>query len=215
MTERTRVRRLPEKAVHDRDTLLAVLDEGLVAHVAVVDAEGQPYALPCAYARDGERLLLHGSTGSRLFRAMAAGAPVCVTVTLLDGLVYARSLFESSMHYRSAMVLGAATALPDEEKEAALLRLSEQLLPGRVGDARGPNRKELAQTLVVSVPLEEWSVKVSSGPPADADEDLALPVWAGTVPLRLVPGEAVDAPDLGFGRPVPPYVVDHPLAVRD
>lgn len=211
MTERTRVRRLPEKAVHDREVLNAVLDEGLVAHVAVVDDEGQPYAVPCAYARDGDSLLLHGSTGSRLFRAMAAGAPVCVTVTLLDGLVYARSLFESSMHYRSAMVLGAARPVADEDKEAALLLLSERLLPGRVGDARGPNRKELAQTLVVAVPLQEWSVKVSAGPPDDAPEDVALPVWAGTLPLRLVAGEAEDAPDLGFGRPVPPYVVDHPL----
>ncbi|MEZ5116287.1 MAG: pyridoxamine 5'-phosphate oxidase family protein [Candidatus Nanopelagicales bacterium] len=209
-TARTRVRRLPEKAVHDRQALYDVLDAGLVAHVALAD-DGQPYALPCAYARDGDTLLLHGSTGSRLFRRLADGDPVCVTVTLLDGLVYARSLFESSMQYRSAMVLGRAVPVPEEEKVAALLTLSARLLPGRVDEARGPSRKELAATLVVRLPLTETSVKAAAGPPDDAAEDLGRPVWAGVLPLRTVAGDPVDAPDLDPVRPVPDYVLDHPL----
>jgi hypothetical protein len=184
----------------------AVLDAGRVAHVAVQDGSGRPYVLPVAYARDGDAVLFHGSTGSRLFRTLAAGAPTCLTVTLLDGLVLARSMFESSMHYRSAMVLGTATPLEHRAKLAALRRITEHLMPGRWEDARQPNRKEMAATLVLSLPLHEWSVKVSDGPPDDAEEDLDLPVWAGTVPLREVPGRPVPAPDLRGDPPVPAYV---------
>ena len=184
----------------------AVLDAGRVAHVAVTDGSGQPYVLPVAHARDRDAVLFHGSTGSRLFRSLAEGAPTCLTVTLLDGLVVARSVFESSMHYRSAMVLGTATAVDDGAKLAALERISEHLLPGRWTDARQPNAKELAATLVLSLPLAEWSVKVSDGPPDDAAEDLDLPVWAGVVPLRESWGEPVPAPDLRGDRPVPAYV---------
>ncbi len=184
----------------------AVLDAGRVAHVAVTDDSGQPYVLPVAHARDGDAVLFHGSTGSRLFRTLAEGAPTCLTVTLLDGLVVARSVFESSMHYRSAMVLGRAAALDGGAKLAALERISEHLLPGRWADARQPNPKELAATLVLSLPLDEWSVKVSDGPPDDAAEDLDLPVWAGLVPLHESWGEPVPAPDLRGDRPVPAYV---------
>jgi uncharacterized protein len=213
-TERTRLRRIPEKAVHDRAQLHAVLDAGLVAHVAVVDfgasdgrvSEAQPYVVPVAYARDGERVLFHGSTGSRLFRSLAAGAPTCLTVTLLDGLVLARSVFESSMHYRSVMVLGRCVVLRGAEKEAALERVTEHLLPGRWPQARQPSPKELAATMVLALPLDETSVKVSDGPPDDPDDDVRLPVWAGTVPIREVFGEPVDAPDLADGLPVPDYV---------
>ncbi len=206
MTDRTTVRRLPEKQVRDRPVLDAVLDAGRVAHVAVRDEGGQPYVVPVAYARDGDTVLFHGSTASRLFRGLADGAPTCLTVTLLDGLVAARSVFESSMHYRSAMVLGTAAVLTGDDKLRALKQVSEHLMPGRWADARQPNRKELAATLVLSLPLDEWSVKVSDSPPDDAAEDLDLPVWAGVLPLREVAGAPVPAPDLRGAPPLPAYV---------
>jgi nitroimidazol reductase NimA-like FMN-containing flavoprotein (pyridoxamine 5'-phosphate oxidase superfamily) len=206
MTDRTTVRRLPEKQVRDRPVLDAVLDAGRVAHVAVRDEGGQPYVVPVAYARDGDTVLFHGSTASRLFRGLADGAPTCLTVTLLDGLVAARSVFESSMHYRSAMVLGTAAVLTGDDKLRALEQVSEHLMPGRWADARQPNRKELAATLVLSLPLDEWSVKVSDSPPDDAAEDLDLPVWAGVLPLREVAGAPVPAPDLRGAPPLPAYV---------
>ena len=203
------MRRLPEKQVHDRAALDRVLDAALVGHVAVVD-DGQPYVLPVAVARDGDRLLLHGSTASRLFRALAAGAPTCLTVTLVDGLVLARSQFESSMHYRSAMVLGRCTVLEGEEKERALLVLTEHVMPGRTADARAAAPKELRATTVLALPLVEWSLKVADGPPDDAEDDLDRPVWAGTVPLQRTWGVPVPAPDLRVEAPVPGYVSSWP-----
>jgi uncharacterized protein len=203
---RTAVRRLPEKQLHDRASLDAVLDIGRVAHIAVGDDDGQPYVLPVAYARDGDNVLFHGSTASRLFRSLADGAPTCLTVTLLDGLVLARSVFESSMHYRCAMVLGSSTVLEGDAKLGGLERISEHLMPGRWADARQPNRKELAATLVLAMPLDEWSVKVSDGPPDDAEEDLALPVWAGILPLHEAYGDPTPAPDLRPGLELPSYV---------
>jgi nitroimidazol reductase NimA-like FMN-containing flavoprotein (pyridoxamine 5'-phosphate oxidase superfamily) len=205
-SDRTTVRRLPEKQVRDRSVLDAVLDAGRVAHVAVRDEDGQPYVVPVAYARAGDAVLFHGSTASRLFRGLADGAPTCLTVTLLDGLVAARSVFESSMHYRSAMVLGTAAVLAGDDKVNALRQVSEHLMPGRWAEARQPNRKELAAPLVLSLPLDEWSVKVSDSPPDDAAEDLDLPVWAGVLPLREVAGEPVAAPDLRGAPPLPAYV---------
>jgi uncharacterized protein len=205
-TARTRVRRLPQKAVPDQQVLHAVLDAGLVAHVGLVAPDGQPFVVPVAYARQGDRVVFHGSTGSRLFASLAGGAPTCLSVTLLDGMVLARSTFESSMHYRSAMVLGHCTVLPAAEKTAALQAITEHLLPGRWAEARHPNRKELAATVVLGLGLQETSVKVSAGPPADLVEDLTLPVWAGTVPLTEQFGTPVSAPDLAFDVPVPDYV---------
>jgi uncharacterized protein len=189
-TERTRVRRLPEKAVDDRSVMHAILDAAIVAHVGV-SVDGQPYVMPVGHARDGERLLLHGSTGSRLFRTVAEGAPLCVTVTLLDGLLVARSLFESSMHYRSVVVLGRGTLLHGAAKSAGLDVLADALLPGRRADARPPSRRELAATAVVAVPLEEWSVKVSDSEPEVIEEDGGWSPWTGLVPLRLTPGVPV------------------------
>ena len=205
---RTAVRRLPEKQILERAGLDAVLDAGLVAHVAVHGEDGQPFVLPVAYARDGDSVLFHGSTASRLFRSLAAGTPTCLTVTLLDGLVLARSVFESSMHYRSAMVLGVSTVLDGDAKLRGLERVSEHLMPGRWADARQPSRKELAATLVLALPLSEWSVKVSDAPPDDAAEDLELPVWAGVLPLHETYGEPSAAPDLRDGLDVPGYVRD-------
>lgn len=204
-SERTRVRRFPEKSVDERAVLHAVLDAGLVAQVAVVDDDGQPYVVPVGYARDGERVLFHGSTGSRLFRSLAAGARTCLTVTLLDGLVLARSSFESSMNYRSAMVLGSCEVLEGEEKERALRVISDHLLPDRWDDIRPPSRKELAATLVLALPLDEASGKISAGPPEDAEEDLDRPVWAGVVPI--VESFGVPEPDAaGAAFPTPAYL---------
>jgi nitroimidazol reductase NimA-like FMN-containing flavoprotein (pyridoxamine 5'-phosphate oxidase superfamily) len=200
--ERTRIRRLPEKAVTERATLDAILDAGRVAHLAIA-ADGQPYALPVGYARDGDRVLVHGSTGSRLFRALASGATACLTVTLVDGLVLARSAFESSMHYRSAMVLGRASVV--EDQLAALRVLTEHLLPGRWAQLRAPHKRELAATLVLAMPLDEWSVKVSDGPPDDADEDLGEPVWAGVVPVVESYGPPVTAPGVDPAFAPPPW----------
>jgi nitroimidazol reductase NimA-like FMN-containing flavoprotein (pyridoxamine 5'-phosphate oxidase superfamily) len=188
------VRRLPAKQVRDRSALDALLDTALVAHVAVVD-DGQPFVVPMAFARDGERMLVHGSTGSRAFRLLASGAPACATVTVVDAMVVARSHFESSMHYRSAMVLGRFTRLAGTARREALAVVAGRLLPGLQG-AREPSAKELAATSVLSLALDEWSLKVSDSPPEDAPEDLERQVWAGVVPLHHVWGEPVPAPDL-------------------
>lgn len=199
---RTRVRRLPEKARGERADLDAVLDAAKVAHVALVH-DGHPVNIPVAAARDGDRLLLHGSTGSRLFRALADGAPACVAVTLLDAMVLARSAFESSMSYRSAVLYG--TARPVGDKPAALRAMSEAWLPGRWEELRAPTAKELAATLVLELPIEEWSVKVSDGPPEDPESDLDAVVWAGVLPIRTSYDEPVPAPDLRGDPTFPAY----------
>ena len=199
------MRRLPDKQVRDRAALDAVLDAALMVHVCVLDrgeGGGQPFVIPLGCARDGDRLLVHGSTASRAFRRLAEGEPTCATVTLLDGVVVARSHFESSMHYRSAMLLGRFTPLHGEAKREALALLATRLLPGLTG-ARPPSAKELRATSVLEMPIQEWSLKVSDAPPEDAEEDLDRPVWAGVVPLRHVWGEPMDAPDLLAGLPAP------------
>jgi nitroimidazol reductase NimA-like FMN-containing flavoprotein (pyridoxamine 5'-phosphate oxidase superfamily) len=205
MTERTRIRRLPEKAATSRTDLDAVLDAAKVAHVAFLH-DGAPVNIPTACARERDRLLLHGSTASRMMRALADGVPVCVTVTLLDGLVLARSAFESSMHYRSAMVFGSASPVAD--KVAALRAMSEAWVPGRWQTLRAPTAKELAATLVLELPLVEWSVKISDGGPDDPAEDLDEPVWAGVLPIEVSYGEPRPAPDLRNDPPVPPHLTD-------
>jgi nitroimidazol reductase NimA-like FMN-containing flavoprotein (pyridoxamine 5'-phosphate oxidase superfamily) len=182
-----------------------VLDAGLVAHVGLVDDE-QPFVVPVAYARDGDRVLIHGSTASRLFRSLAAGSPACLTVTLLDGLVVARSAFESSMHYRSVMALGRFTELTGEEHLTGLRLITEHLLPGRWDEVRAPLPKELKATMVLSMALDEVSVKVSDGPPDDADDDVAGDAWAGVLPLTASFGAPVQAPDLRDGIPIPTSV---------
>jgi len=195
-TDRTRVRRAPARATDDRAEAYAILDEGRVAHVGFVD-QGAPVVIPMAYGRDGDRLLLHAARASRLARTLAGGAPVCVTVTLLDGMVLARSSFHHSMNYRSVAVLGTARPVEGEaEQRAALDVLVDHLVPERSREARAPNRVELRQTMVLALPIEEASVKRRAGGPIDDPEDLGLGVWAGTVPLRLVAGPAEPAPDV-------------------
>jgi nitroimidazol reductase NimA-like FMN-containing flavoprotein (pyridoxamine 5'-phosphate oxidase superfamily) len=206
-TERTRVRRIPELAVKDRSTLHQVLDAGLLGHLALADETGQPYALPVAYARDGESVLVHGSAASRLFRLCAAGTPVCFTVTLLDGLVLARSAFESSMNYRSVMVLGHCGVLHGKAKELGLRLISEHLMPERWPEIREPSAQELKATAVLELPLDECSVKISADGPDDDAADQALPVWAGRVPLTTRYGEPVPADDLNPEHArIPDYV---------
>jgi nitroimidazol reductase NimA-like FMN-containing flavoprotein (pyridoxamine 5'-phosphate oxidase superfamily) len=205
MTARTRIRRLPEKAVDDVAVLHAILDAARVAHVGFADERGQPVVIPTGVAREGDRLLLHGSTGSRLFRALASGVPLCVTVTLLDGMVLARSSFESSMHYRSAMVFGTASELLGDEKLAALRAMSEAWLPGRWDTLRPPNSRDLAATMVLALPLDEWSAKVSDSAPDDPAEDLDAPVWAGVLPVVTSYGDPVPAPDLRGEHTFPGY----------
>lgn len=205
-TPRTRVRRQPDLAAYDRATIEAVLDAGLVGHLGVVGDDGQPYVLPVGYARVDDTVLVHGSTASRLFRTAAAGAPVCLTVTLLDGLVFARSVFNSSMNYRSVVVLARAEAVRDEDKNEALRLLSERLAPGHWSAVRQPSAQELKATMVLRLPLTEASAKVSAGPPEDDADDLASGLWAGVVPVEQLWGRAEPAPEVAPGTPVPDHV---------
>lgn len=189
-TDRTRVRRLPKRGAYDRATIDAILDEGYVCHLAFV-VDGQPFALPTAHVRIGDHLYVHGSSASRMLRA-AAAAPVCVTVTLLDGLVLARSAFHHSMNYRSVVVLARGEEVDDEaERLAAMRALVERLVPGRWDEIRAPDDQELRATSILRVPLDEASAKVRTGPPVDDEADLARPCWAGVVPLTLVAGTPV------------------------
>lgn len=190
LSARTAVNRHPERQVHDRQALYAVLDAGVVAHLAVNRDDG-PVVLPILYARDDDRLLLHGSTAAGALRLAAEGRPVAVGVTLLDGLVFAATMFNASANYRSAVVLGRCSVVPEEEKAGALRVLSEHLMPGRWAEVGEPNAKELAATLVLALPLAEASVKVRTGPPADDPVDGA---WRGVLPVRVVPGPPVAAP---------------------
>lgn len=205
-TSRTRVVREPERAVYDHETIYRILDEGFICHVGfIIDA--QPFVIPTSYGRKDDRLYIHGSAASRMLRQLKEGIPVCVTVTLLDGLVLARSVFNHSMNYRSVVILGEATLVENlSEKIAALRVLSEHILPGRWDDARQPNERELKATSVLRVPIEEFSAKVRTGPPIDDEEDYSFPTWAGVVPLEMTVGAAVDDPRLDAGREIPEYV---------
>ena len=187
-TKRTEVHRLPARGSYDRETVHAILDEGLICHVGFV-FEGSPFVIPTGYGRDGDRLLIHGSAASRMLRALSAGAEACITVTLLDGLVLARSAFHHSMNYRSVVVLGKGTLINQPEAKMEALRvISERLVPGRWDDVRQPTPQEMKGTTVLSFSINEASAKVRTGPPKDDAEDYALPIWAGVLPLSLVPG---------------------------
>ncbi|HEX8253837.1 MAG TPA: pyridoxamine 5'-phosphate oxidase family protein [Thermoanaerobaculia bacterium] len=204
LTERTRVRRLPKRGEYDRATINAILDEALICHVGFV-VEDAPMVIPTIHWRDGDTLYIHGSAGSRMLRSMKKGIEVCVTVTLLDGLVLARSAFHHSMNYRSVVVLGTASEVTDDaEKVRALEALVEHVVAGRSAEVRGPNEIELRATSVLALPITEASAKIRTGGPVDDEEDYALPVWAGVLPLTLMPGEPVA--DEGVGGEVPGYL---------
>jgi nitroimidazol reductase NimA-like FMN-containing flavoprotein (pyridoxamine 5'-phosphate oxidase superfamily) len=208
-TPRTRVRRRSERGSHERERVYRILDEGLVCHVAFVGEQG-PVVIPTTYARIDDRLYLHGSPASRMLRSLESGIETSVAVTLLDGLVLARSAFHHSMNYRSAIVFGRAREVTDaEEKLAALRALVEHVVPGRSSDTRGPNVRELARTLVLALPLDEASAKLRSGPPTDDEEDLGLDHWAGVIPLELRPLEPLDDPALRPGVGQPDYARDY------
>jgi hypothetical protein len=203
-TDRTRLRRLPERGGYDTGTVHAILDEGFICHVAFT-VDGQPYAVPTGYARVGETIYLHGSSGSRI--GLRPGMRVCVTVILIDGVILARAAFHHSFNYRSVMVLGRTRLVTDpKEKDEALGALVEHIVPGRGAEVRPGDRRELAATAVLAVPLEEVSAKVRRGNPVDEEQDYDLPVWAGVLPLALVPGTPVPDPRLDDSIPVPSYV---------
>jgi nitroimidazol reductase NimA-like FMN-containing flavoprotein (pyridoxamine 5'-phosphate oxidase superfamily) len=203
---RTRVKRLPERGAYDRGTIDAILDAGLVCHLGFAH-DDQPFVIPTLHARVGDRLYVHGSAASRALRGLGEGVRACATVTLLDGIVLARSVFEHSMNYRSVVVLGVATPVTSaDEKNAALEAFTEKLLPGRWADARPPTAKELRATSILWLPLDEASAKVRTGGPEDGDTpDAELDVWAGHIPLVVGALAPVASPDLREGIPVPPY----------
>ena len=205
-TERTTLRRRPQRASYEQSTVEAILDEALFCHVGFV-VNDQPYVIPTIHARVGARLYIHGSAASRMLRSVGAGIPVCVTVTLLDGLVLARSAFHHSMNYRSAVILGTAVEVIDEaEKLEALRAVVEHVVPQRWDDVRWPTAQELKATRVLSVPLAEVSAKIRTGPPIDDEEDYQLGCWAGEIPVRLVPQALIPDPRLAATIVPPAYV---------
>jgi uncharacterized protein len=208
-TARTRVVREAERGVYDRAAIYKILDEGFICHIGFV-VDGQPFVIPTGYGRAGDNLYIHGSAASRMLRNLDQGVAVCVTVTLLDGLVLARSIFNHSMNYRSVVVLGTALAVEDpREKLKALRLLSEHILPGRWAEARRPNERELKATLVMRLPITEFSAKVRQGPPIDDEEDYAFPTWAGVIPLQMVACEPIADPRLDPAREIPSFAQNY------
>jgi uncharacterized protein len=204
-TPRTRLVREADRAVYDREAAYRILDEGFLCHVGFV-ADGQPFVIPTSYGRKDDSLYIHGSAASRMLRQIKESVPVCVTVTLLDGLVLARSIFNHSMNYRSVVVLGKATLVDDpKEKIEALRLLSEHIIPGRWADSRQPNERELKATSVLQLPIEEFSAKVRSGPVVDDEADYSFPTWAGVVPLTMVAGTPIDDSRILPDQSVPEY----------
>ena len=207
-TQRTTLNRLPQRGGFERQQINEILDEGFICHVGFV-VNGQPFVIPTGYARVGDTLIIHGSQASRMLRQLGQGIDVCVTVTLIDGLVLARSAFHHSMNYRSVVIFGRGRAIEDRKgKMAALEALSEHMISGRWDDVRGPNDRELQLTTVLAIPLTEASAKVRTGPPVDDEEDYDLPVWAGVIPLQIVPNEPIADPRLAPDIPIPRYAID-------
>ena len=204
-TERTKVRRLPDRGKYDSESVYGILDEAFICHVGFV-VDRQPYVIPTGFARVNDTLYIHGSAASRMLRTLADGMQVCVTVTLIDGIVMARSGFHSSMNYRSVVILGRTMLVEGrDEKLAALAAFSEQVMPGRWKDLRETTDAELKGTLVLTLPLKEVSAKVRIGPPKDDEADYALPLWAGVVPLKLTAGTPINDPRLPKGIETPHY----------
>ena len=208
-TERTTLKRLPARGVYNRELVYQILDEGFICHAGFAVA-GRPFVIPTGYARANDQLYIHGSQASRMLRTLKSGLDVCVTVTLLDGLVLARSAFHHSMNYRSVVVFGQAVLVDESEKLAALLAFSEHVIAGRWADVRQPTEQELKATTVLALPLDEVSAKVRTGPPLDDEEDYELPVWAGVIPLGLVvSGAPIPDPRLKLGVEPPRYAIDY------
>jgi uncharacterized protein len=206
-TDRTRIKRHPERGTYGLQTVRAILDEALICHLGYVDEAGGPRVIPTVHARIGDILYLHGSAASRTATAVAEGGEVCVVATIVDGLVLARSAFSHSMNYRSVVVYGRARPVTERGEQLRVARaLADHIATGRGADARMPTDAELAQTTMLALPIAEVSAKIRTGPPKDAEEDLELPVWAGVLPLRLIPGEPIAAPELDGTRPTPDYV---------
>ena len=204
-TQRTRVVREAQRGVYDRETVYRILDEGFICHVGFV-VDGQPFVIPTSYGRSGDKLYIHGSAASRMLRNLDQGIPVCITVTLLDGLVLARSIFNHSMNYRSVVILGTASVVKDPaEKLEALHTLSEHILPGRWADSRQPNEQELKATFALRVPIDEFSAKVRQGPPIDDEEDYAFRTWAGVIPLNTLSGKPIADDRCDPSIPMPEY----------
>jgi len=208
-TERTTVKRLAKRGHYDRDTITAIIDEALICHVAFV-VEGSPVVIPTIHTRIGDTLYFHGSAASRMLRSLRNGVEACVCITLLDGLVMARSAFHHSMNYRSAVIFGTATEVSDrDEKLRVLAAIVEHVARGRSRDARAPNEAELKQTLVLSLPITEASAKIRTGGPIDDEEDYALPIWAGVLPLRLEPHPPISDARLAPGIAIPGYILKY------
>jgi len=208
-TDRTTLKRLPARGVYEREVVYRILDEGFICHVGFA-AAGKPFVIPTGYARLEDRLFIHGSQASRMLRTLKTGIDVCVTVTLLDGLVLARSAFHHSINYRSVVVFGRASISDDpEEKLRALRAFSEHVIRGRWDDVRGPNEQELKATIVLSLPLDEVSAKVRTGPPLDDEDDYELSVWAGLIPLRLTAGAPIADPRMKPGVELPRYAREY------
>ncbi len=208
-TPATRLHRHPERGRYDRETLYAILDEAPFCHVGFV-AEGRPFVVPTIHARHGDVLYFHGSPASRMLRQLKQGFDCCVTATLLDGLVLARSAFNHSMNYRSAMVLGRAVEVTEpDERQLAFATIVDHVARGRWDDCRWPTAREAKATSILRLPIEEFSSKVRGGPPKDAEDDLGLPHWAGVLPLGLVAGEPEPSPDLEPGIAVPAYIEEY------
>jgi nitroimidazol reductase NimA-like FMN-containing flavoprotein (pyridoxamine 5'-phosphate oxidase superfamily) len=206
-TRRSKLRRLPNRGSHDAESIHAILDAGFVAHVGF-QTDGQPFVIPTLYGRDGDKLYLHGSSASRMLTELEKNIPACLTVTLVDGLVLARSAFHHSMNYRSVVAFGITQKVKDEERKlCALRRISEHLLPGRWGDVRAPTEKELKATTILEFTIEEASAKIRTGPPLDEEADYGLPVWAGVLPLTLQ--AKLPIPDLQVAEDIklPGYVL--------
>jgi nitroimidazol reductase NimA-like FMN-containing flavoprotein (pyridoxamine 5'-phosphate oxidase superfamily) len=205
-TRRTIVRRLPKRGSYDRTTIDAILDEALICHLGFVH-DGQPYVIPTGFARDGDTIFVHGSPASRMLRTLSTGVPVCLTVTLLDGMVVARSAFHSSMNYRSVVILGTATPVTERDRKLdAMHTLVDTLIPERWGDLRPITEKELRATLILEIPLREASAKVRTGGPNDDEDDYALPIWAGVIPFALTASPPVADARLAEGIAAPRYV---------
>jgi nitroimidazol reductase NimA-like FMN-containing flavoprotein (pyridoxamine 5'-phosphate oxidase superfamily) len=209
-SERTKVRRLPERGAYDRAAIDAILDEGLVCHLGFVH-DDQPFVIPTLFARIGDEVFVHGSAASRTLRSLRGGIAACLTVTIVDGIVLARSIFHHSINYRSVVVLGRAVEVEDrDEKLRALEAFSARILPGRWAEVRPPTAQELKATSILRLPLDEASAKMRAGPPKDEEEDYALRVWAGVIPVELVAGEAQPDPRLAPGLEPPAWAPTAP-----